>query len=166
MVRQRKESFVINLLSFTIAVHGLSATIWVGGMFFAYVCLRPSVTALEPPQRLQLWAEVFRRFFFWVWIVVIALPLAGYVQIIGVYDGFENVGLYMHIMHVMGWVMIGLFVLLYFYPYRLFRAAVSAQDWPVAARHLNMIRQIVGINLVFGLIVIVIATAGRFWGLI
>ena len=135
-------------------------------MFFAYMCLRPAMGPLEPAVRLQLWADVFRRFFFWVWIVVVALPVTGYFQIMGVYGGFENVGLYMHIMHVLGWVMISLFGLLYFYPYRLFKAAVTAQDWPGAAGYLNIIRQVVAVNLILGLIVIVIATAGRFWGLI
>lgn len=122
--------------------------------------------SLEPPQRLQLWADVFRRFFLWVWIAVIALPLTGYIQIIGVYGGFENVGLYMHIMHGMGWVMICLFVLLYFYPYRLFKRAVANQVWEVAAKNLNTIRQIVAVNLILGLIVIIVAVAGRFWGLV
>lgn len=157
---------MISILALTIAIHGLSATVWIGGMFFVYLCLRPSLGLLEPPQRLQLMAEVFRRFFFWVWIVVIALPLTGYIQIIGVYGGFENVGLYMHIMHGVGWVMIGFFALLYFLPYRRFREAIMEQSWLVAARHLNTIRLIVAVNLALGLGVIIVATAGRFWGLV
>ena len=31
-----------------IALHTLAAVIWVGGMFFAYLVLRPSAGALEP----------------------------------------------------------------------------------------------------------------------
>ncbi|WP_343074980.1 hypothetical protein [sulfur-oxidizing endosymbiont of Gigantopelta aegis] len=50
-------------LAFTL--HLLSAVIWVGGMFFAHMILRPSaVEQLEPPQRLPLWVAVFGRFFF------------------------------------------------------------------------------------------------------
>lgn len=157
---------MISLLAFTIAAHGLSAVIWVGGMFFAYMCLRPSLVFMEPPQRLQLWAKVFQRFFVWVWIAAVVLPVTGYFQIIGVYGGFENVGLYMHIMHGLGWVMIGLFALLYFFPYRSFRAAIANEDWPGAAGDLNTIRKIVGTNLILGLVVIIVATAGRFWGLV
>ena len=56
-------------------IHLLAALIWVGGMFFAYVVLRPAaVEALEPPQRLRLWDAAFRRFFVWVWGAVVVLP--------------------------------------------------------------------------------------------
>src|SRR5262249_50711565 len=36
------------------ALHILGAVVWVGGMFAIYVCLRPALVTLEPPQRLQL----------------------------------------------------------------------------------------------------------------
>ncbi len=154
---------MFNLIALAITVHGLSAALWVGGMFFAYVCLRPSLGVLHPPQRLQLWADVLRRFFLWVWIIALALPLTGNFLIVGVYGGFANIGVNIHIMNGVGWVMIGFFALLYFIPYRRFSAAVGKQDWPVAAKNLNTIRQIVAINLVLGLIVIAIATSGRYW---
>lgn len=155
---------MFNLITFTIAVHGLSAAIWVGGMFFAYICLRPSLGQLEPPQRLQLWGQVFRRFFAWVWIVAAALPLTGNFLIVAIYGGFANAGVSVHIMNGVGWIMIVLFAVLYFIPYRRFNAAVGNQDWSLAAKNLNTIRQIVAINLALGLIVIAIATSGRYWG--
>ena len=155
---------MFNLLALTIAVHGLSAAIWVGGMFFAYICLRPSLGSLEPSQRLQLWQQVFRRFFVWVWIIAAVLPLTGNFLIVGVYGGFANVGLNIHIMNGVGWIMIILFAVLYFVPYRRFNAAVDRQDWPGAAKNLNAIRQIIATNLALGLIVTGIATSGRYWG--
>ena len=37
--------------------HVAGIVIWVGGMFFAWMCLRPvAATQLEPPVRLMLWA--------------------------------------------------------------------------------------------------------------
>ena len=50
-------------MAFAIAIHALAAVIWVGGMFFAYMVLRPSAGPLEAPVRLQLWERVFSRFF-------------------------------------------------------------------------------------------------------
>ena len=51
-------------MSVNIALHLLSAVIWVGGMFFAHMALRPAAAqVLEPPHRLQLWVQVFKRFF-------------------------------------------------------------------------------------------------------
>ena len=64
---------VISLLTL---LHILAAVIWVGGMFFAWMILRPALGAsLEAPQRLQLWSAVFPRFFVWVWLAVLLLPI-------------------------------------------------------------------------------------------
>jgi uncharacterized membrane protein len=39
-------------------LHVLAALVWVGGMFFAWMVLRPAaVKALEGPARLTLWVE-------------------------------------------------------------------------------------------------------------
>ena len=59
------------------AVHVLCAVVWVGGMFFAYVVLRPSLSVLEPPQRMALHVQVFRRFFKIVWHVMPLIILTG-----------------------------------------------------------------------------------------
>jgi len=40
----------MNLWGWVLAVHVLCAVLWVGGMFFAYVVLRPSLSVLEPMQ--------------------------------------------------------------------------------------------------------------------
>jgi uncharacterized membrane protein len=40
-------------------LHLLSIVVWVGGMFFAYVVLRPSAAEiLQPPERLRLWKGI------------------------------------------------------------------------------------------------------------
>ena len=54
-------------------LHILSAVFWVGGMFFAYLVLRPSLLVLEPNQRMLVHTQVFRRFFRVVWH---AMPLS------------------------------------------------------------------------------------------
>ena len=51
--------------------HVLEIVVWVGGMFFAYLALRPAAALLlEPPQRLALWQDTLRRFFNWVWLAI------------------------------------------------------------------------------------------------
>ena len=149
---------------FASAVHAMGAALWVGGMFFAYVVLRPSLGAFEPPQRLTLWNEVFQRFFFWVWIIILALPATGYWQVYMDFGGLGESGLHVNIMNITGLVMIGLFLFLYFSPYQKFKNAVESEQWPIAAGHLNMIRRIVGANTVLGLITVVTGASGRFWG--
>lgn len=146
------------------ALHVLAAVIWVGGMFFAYLILRPAVGGIEPaPERPKLWSRVFPRFFAWVWAAVVVLPLTGYWRLFMDFGGFARAGLSVHVMHVLGLVMIGLFVFLYVVPYRRFQAAVAAGDFPTAAPQLTVIRRIVGTNLALGLFVAAVAAFGRLW---
>lgn len=151
------------LSAVAMAIHGVSAVVWVGGMVFAYSFLRPSLGPLEPPQRLKLWSAVFRRFFPWVWMVSILLPVTGYYLISSVFGGFAGAGLHVHIMHGLGWLMILLFAFMYLRPYRNFRNAVADEAWPVAAEHLNGVRKIVATNMMLGLIVVIVGVSGRYW---
>jgi len=145
-----------------ITLHGLLATIWVGGMFFAYVVLRQSVATLEPHRRLALFAGVFKRFFPWVWMAVLIMPITGYWLIFNALGGFAESPLYVHIMHLLGLVMIGLFVYMYLHPYRIFKNDVSREAWSEAGVVLNRIRQIILINLVSGLLLMAVVYAGRY----
>jgi len=152
----------MNANSLALVLHVISAVLWVGGMFFAHQVLRPVVAAqLEPPARLRLWAGVFSRFFPWVWIFVALLPLTGYWMIFKLFGGMQSVGLHIHIMHGLGWLMVLIYMHMFFAPYRRLREAVITEQWPVAGKQLNQIRVIVGINLLLGLLVIAIATGGR-----
>lgn len=149
-------------MSIAIALHILAAIVWVGGMFFAHMVLRPvAVDQLELPVRLPLWAACFDRFFVWVWHAVVLLPLSGYWILFAVLGGMANAQPYIHLMQGIAWVMIALFVFLYFVPYRRLKEAVSSEDWSQGGKALGMIRRIVTINLILGLSTAVIATAGR-----
>ena len=153
----------MTLASLAIVLHILSAVLWVGGMFFAHQVLRPvAVQQLEPPQRLKLWTHVFRRFFPWVWVCIVLLTLSGYWMAFNLFGGMSNVGLHVHIMQALGWLMILLFLHLYFAPFRRLKDAVITEHWPEAGKRLNQIRLIVGINLSLGLIVTAIAAGGRY----
>ncbi|VAW78538.1 hypothetical protein MNBD_GAMMA15-595 [hydrothermal vent metagenome] len=153
----------MNSHSIAISLHILSAVLWVGGMFFAYQILRPvAALQLEPPQRLKLWSQVFSHFFHWVWIFIILLPITGYWMVFKFFGGMGTVGLHIHLMQGLGWLMILLYMHLYFVPFRRLKEAVITEQWPEAGKHLNQIRQIVMINLLLGILVIVIAAGGRF----
>ena len=152
-------------MSIAITLHLLAAVIWVGGMFFAYVALRPvAASLLPPPLRLPLWSQTFARFFPWVWGAVIILPATGYWMILRVLGGFAQVGLFVHLMQVLGLVMIAIFLHLYFAPYRRLNRALAAQDFAAAGTQLGQIRRLIGINLLLGLITVIIAAGGGHWG--
>jgi uncharacterized membrane protein len=148
--------------SIAITLHVLSAVLWVGGMFFAHQVLRPVAAAqLEPPARLTLWVGVFTRFFPWVWLFVLLLPVTGYWMIFRLFGGMSGVGMYVHIMQALGWLMILIYMHLFFAPFRRLKEAVVTAQWPEAGKQLSRIRHIVGVNLALGLIVIAVASGGR-----
>ncbi len=145
------------------AVHQLSALVWVGGMFFAIMVLRLAAGELEPPVRAPLWGRVFARFFPWVWVSVILLPVSGYWLVFSVWGSFAELPLNGHLMQGLGWVMIVIYLYLWFGPYRQFREALQETDFPRAGSHLNRIRQLVTTNLVIGLINAIVGSTGRYW---
>lgn len=145
-----------------IALHAIAATVWIGGMFFAYVVLRPTAATLEPPERLRLWAGTFKRFFPWVWMTIVILLLTGFYLVFVAFGGFGSVPSYVHIMVLMGFIMIALFIYLYYLPYRAFKTAVDASDWPAGGAAMNRIRHLVLINLCLGLALTAIVTSGRY----
>jgi uncharacterized membrane protein len=65
-------------------------------------------------------------------------------------------------MQVLGWVMILLYSHLYFAPFRRLRESVITENWVEAAKQLDQIRRIVGINLGLGLIVVAAGAGGRY----
>jgi uncharacterized membrane protein len=145
-------------------LHTLAAVVWVGGMFFAHMALRPALMAEEPATRLGVWSRVFPRFFAWVWLAVVILPATGYAMVFVDFGGFSQAGRHVEIMHAIAWVMIALYAYLFFRPYRGLQAAVADRIWPKAARHLATIRRIVTTNLILGLLAIIAGVSGRFWG--
>jgi len=147
-----------------LVLHSLSAVVWVGGMFFALVALRPATAPLEAGPRLLLWSRALERFFLWVFAAIVLLLVSGYAMIFGVYGGFARIGLHINLMQGLGIVMMLLFFHLYFAPWRRFRAALGRQDYPSAAGQLNQIRVIVTINLILGLITVAVGSSGRYWG--
>jgi uncharacterized membrane protein len=145
-------------------LHSLSAVVWVGGMFFALLALRPATAPLEAGPRLLLWSRVLQRFFAWVFAAIVLLLASGYAMIFGVYGGFRGIGLYINLMQGIGIIMMLLFFHLYFAPWRRLQAALARQDYPSAAGQLNQIRIIVTINLILGLITVAVGSSGRYWG--
>jgi uncharacterized membrane protein len=144
----------------TYALHLLAALVWVGGMFFAWMILRPAaVSTLEAPARLKLWIEVFQRFFYWVWAAVIVLPITGVGMLNLRFSGFETAPRYVHIMIGLYIAMLALFLRVQALQLPELRRAVAAEDWPSGGAVLGRIRRLVGINLILGLVLIGIAAA-------
>jgi uncharacterized membrane protein len=151
------------MMGLALLLHLLAAVVWVGGMFFAHQVLRPvAASQLEPPQRLVLWCGVFGRFFPWVFASIATLLATGYWMVLVFFGGFDGVGLHVHIMVWSGYAMMLIFLHVFFAPYKRLKQAVANADWASGGKSLAQIRVLVGINLVLGLLVIAIASGGRY----
>jgi len=137
-----------------LALHVLCAVLWVGGMFFAYVVLRPSMAVLEPIQRIALHTQVFRRFFLVVWHAMPLILLSGFAVLFGFYGGMAYVGWNVHLMMLLGLVMGAVFLLIVFGPYARFRRTT---DRATAIAAIDRIRQLIGVNLVLGIVTVIVA---------
>lgn len=150
-------------MAIALSLHLLAAVIWVGGMFFAWLILRPvAATLLEPPARLSLWLGVFRRFFPWVWGAIIILLVTGFWMLFGVYGGMAGAGWHVHLMLITGLAMMAIFLHVWFAPYSRLGRAVAKEDWAAGAKQLGQIRYLIGLNLSLGLVTVAAASGGRF----
>lgn len=141
-------------------LHVLCVVIWVGGMFFAYVCLRPvAANVLDAAARLRLWVGVFSRFFPLVWVCVGLLLGSGLAMIQQL--GFAIAPLHWHLMFGLGLLMMAVFGHVFFAPWQRLKLAVDLEDWSAGARALAQIRRLVGVNLTLGMVTIAMATIGR-----
>jgi uncharacterized membrane protein len=144
-----------------LCLHVLAAAFWVGGMAVMHLAVRPAaVHTLEPPQRLPFMAHTLARFFVGVQVAMTVLLASGLVMI-WLAGGFGHVHWSVHAMFAIGFGMMGLFGHIRAKPFKRLQQAMAAREWPVAAANLNRIRQLVGINLLLGCLVIVLAIVAR-----
>jgi len=142
--------------SVTFTLHLLAGVIWVGGMLFAHMALRPiAASQLEPPVRLKLWVGVFGKFFPWVWVSIVIILASGFWVIFVAYGGFKGLPMYINVMMAMGIIMMFIFFHVFFAPYKRLKLAVAAEDWPAGGKNLVQIRKLVGVNMTIGLLTIV-----------
>ncbi len=150
-------------MSLALTLHLLAAIVWVGGMFFAHMALRPAANALlEPPQRLPLMKQVFDGFFPWVWGAVLSILASGFWLLFVPFNGEAKASVWA--MTLIGTLMAVIFIFIYARPYQLMGQALSAGELPKAGGAMALIRRLIGINLILGLLVTVLAAMGKYSG--
>ncbi len=145
-----------------LAAHVLAAAAWVGGMAFAVFVLRPSLSTLEPPQRLLLHRQILRRFLGLIWHAMPVALLTGWGLLFGWYGGFAGTGWHVHLMHLTALVMSAVFLSVAFGPWPAFRTAFDRGDRAAAAAAVERIRNRMQMNLALGVLTIAVAAFGRF----
>lgn len=149
-------------MGIAITLHILSVMIWVGGMFFAYLALRPALADQDALLRARLWVAVFQRFFPWVWGSIAVLLATGFYMILVNLGGFAQAPVFVHLMMGLGILMMLLFAHVFFAPYKRLRRAATANDEAATKKSLNLIRILIAVNLTLGVIIIIVAMTGTF----
>jgi uncharacterized membrane protein len=142
-------------------LHILGVIIWVGGMFFAHMVLRPALTdSLDAPQRLSLLLRVFDGFFPWVWGAVIAIMASGFWMLFTLYE--ESIESWLGFMTAVGLLMSAVFVFIYAIPYHQIGLAIKEDDNVKVVAAVGLIRQLIMVNLSLGMLVTVVAVIGKY----
>lgn len=141
-------------------IHLLGVVVWIGGMFFAHMALRPAAQALPPPQRLPLLAATLARFLPWVAVAIVGILGSG-VVLIHLLGGMKGVGPAVHTMTGIGVVMVLVYAAIVAGPFRRLRGAVATGEWERAGAAMAQVRMLVAVNLVLGLVTLTVAVLGR-----
>ena len=139
------------------SIHLLAMFVWLGGMFFTLVCLRPALGVLEPPPlRPRLMNAVLQRFFVAVsWAAGLMLASGALMMGSAASAGARPTPA-VTAMAALGIVMIGVFVFVRLVPFRRLQEALAAGDAPRAGAALDTIRQLVVLNLAIGAVIVLI----------
>lgn len=138
-------------------LHQLAVIVWIGGMFFVFMVLRPVVNQqMKSPQTLIFWRAIFGSFFHWIWLSI-TIILASGLHMISQVGGFGKLPFNVYLMAALGVMMMLIFFYVFFTAYRKFKRYVAAEEWQHASMALVQIRVLIGLNLIIGLVTVVIA---------
>lgn len=140
-----------------LGLHAIVGAIWVGGMFFAVLILRPAMAGLDPASRVALHRAVLRRFLPVVWVAMPFMLLSGARILAKGYGRFGWAPWPIQAMAMLGVVMGGVFLALWFGPYKRLRAT---GDMAEAVAAIGAIRWMITANLVLGVLATVFAGMG------
>ncbi len=126
--------------------HLAAAIFWMGGMAFMVLALRPALGVLEPPHRLTVVHGVLSRFFVVVAVSIAVLLASG----LALFAGQATPARGWQAMAVLGLAMMLIFGHIWFSPWRRFKLAVAAANWPEAGQRAGQITMLAQVNLGLG----------------
>ncbi len=136
-----------------LSLHLLGMAIWVGGLVWVMVILRPSLALLDPTPRVSVHLQSLKRFFRLVWQVVL---LTGWSMEIFREGGFAGADWHINAMQGLGILMALVFAYSYFGPFKKAQRAIRPKP-----EIFESIRSLAGTTLVIGIAVVVVASLGH-----
>lgn len=145
-----------------ITLHLLAVIIWVGGMFVAYMAVRPALAGLDTATRARLWTGILARFLPWVWASVLAILLTGFYMVFNNFEGFGGAPMFVQMMMGLGIFMMMLVGHVTFSAFKKLKRAVAGNDEALAGKSMRQIRVIMAVNLGLGLFIVVMTMLGMY----
>ena len=138
-------------------LHLIAGIVWMGGMTFMLLALRPAALAsLDAQPRALLMAEVFKRFYVLVLLAIALLFTTGTHLYTATFraaklaTGQGSVPLGWNVMLVLGLAMMLIFGHIYFAGFKKYKRAVAAGQWPIAAKVAGLMHTMTLINFTLG----------------
>jgi uncharacterized membrane protein len=134
------------------AIHLLSVVLWVGGMAFLLLTLRPSLGVIDPKARLALQGAVFRRFFRTIWQVMPLAIASGLLLLILSYS-HQALPWEVMVMQTGGVLMAAIFIGTVLVPNKRFQAKLAAGT--ATAEDVAPIRRLIWLSLGLGAVILI-----------
>lgn len=146
-----------------ITLHVLAVIVWIGGMFFSFTALRPTLNSLDTLTAARLWAGVLGRFLPWVWGAIAVILASGVYMVFNSYDGFAHVPWFVQFMMGVGLMMMAAMGHVTFAPFKRLKGAVARNDEAAAAKSMGQIRMIMAVTLALGVVVVIVIMSGAYF---
>ncbi len=146
------------LRNILLAVHLLSAVIWVGGGVYTVVVLRPALNLLDAAPRLQVQMQTLKKLFFYIWHAMPLMILTGWAMVFLAWGGFGALPWSINAMQGLGILMALIFLYTFFDPWQRLRRAVRP-----GPELFTRVRNLVTLNVVLGTLTIVAGALGHSW---
>ncbi len=145
-----------------LALHQLSAIVWIGGAFFSHFVLRRALKAdLVPEERLPLMLRIYQGFFHWLWFAILMQWLSGAWLVLHAWKTTEHlIGLHVYVMALVTALLTVRLVAAHMVSYQKLEAAVARENWNWAAAKVSVLRRVIRLHLILGLIAVLAGTLG------
>lgn len=153
----------MSLQAISIALHILGAILWVGGLYFMVYIVRPVAESnLEPPARQAFMYRTMGRYFVRLWIIVAVILGTGFTMIFGVYGGFGQLPVRIHIMTGIGLLMTLIFAFVHFFLLPSVGEAIKEGDLKKGKKYIHLIRDLARLNMGLGTAIVLVVYMLKF----
>jgi len=145
-----------------VTAHVLAVIVWIGGMFFGFVALRPAMKGMDTMAAARFWCALLGKFLPWVWAAIVVLLASGTYMVFNGFGGFGQLPWFVQFMMGVGIFMMLLSGHLTFSGFKKLKRAVATNDEALAAKAMRHIKIITDVNLVLGLLVVIVIMGGAY----